>query len=180
MVERWCFPGVKPTVTLRMLKPTRGRNYRPSLTSSRKSYPNPNTPKTRVPTESHLVSYCDLKKCSRLSRLLIARIRPEFRDADARGVPAPRIDGAVGARIWTGHDVLAQTCSKSVPSQPDPHHRPTRRATTDGPNTPWSRPARVFSGRSSLLAVVDILLPGARARGRRNSTTSSPTRQTHR
>ena len=87
---------------------------------------------------------------------------------------------AEGARIWTGHDVLAQTCSKSVPSQPDPHHRPPRRATTDGPNTPWSRPARVFSGRSSLLAVVDILLPGARARGRRDSTTSSPTRQTHR
>ena len=89
-VEKVVLPsGVKPTVTLRVLKPTRGRNYRPSLTSSRKSYPNPNTPKTRVPTESHLVRYFDLKKCSRLSRLLIARIRPEFRDADARGVPAP-------------------------------------------------------------------------------------------
>jgi hypothetical protein len=42
-------------VTLRVLKPTRGRNYRPRLTSSRKSSPNPNTPKTRVPTESHLL-----------------------------------------------------------------------------------------------------------------------------
>jgi len=40
-------------------------------------------------------------------------------------------------------------------------------------------PGEGFSGRSSLLAVVDILLPGARARGRRDSTTSSPTRQTH-
>jgi hypothetical protein len=54
-LKRWCVPGGKPTVTLRVLKPTRGRNYRPRLTSSRKSSPNPNTPKTRVPTESHLL-----------------------------------------------------------------------------------------------------------------------------
>ena len=111
-MKRWCFPGGKPTLTLRVLKPTRGRNYRPSLTSSRKSSPNPNTPKTRVPTESHLVSYFDLKKCSRLSRLLIARIRPEFRDADARGVPAPASTRTEGARIWTGHGVLAHNLVK--------------------------------------------------------------------
>ena len=55
-VERVVRPRRKPrTVTLRVLKPTRGRDYRPSLTSSRKSSPNPNTPKTRVPTESHLL-----------------------------------------------------------------------------------------------------------------------------
>src|SRR6476620_10289432 len=66
-LKKWCVPDGKPTVTLRVLKPTRGSNYRPSLTSSRKSYPNPNTPTKRVPTESHLVSYCDLKKCSRPS-----------------------------------------------------------------------------------------------------------------
>ena len=51
-LKRWCIPGGKPAVPLRMLKPTRGRNYRPSLTSSRKSSPNPNTPGTRVPAES--------------------------------------------------------------------------------------------------------------------------------
>ena len=110
-LKRWCVPGVKPTVTLRVLKPTRGRNYRPSLTSSRKSYPNPNTPTTRVPTESHLVRYFDLTKCSRLSRLLIARIRPEFRDADARGVPAPA-STAPRAPESGPHGVLAHNLVK--------------------------------------------------------------------
>ena len=36
---------------LRVVKPTRGRNYRLRLTSSRKSFPNPNTLKMRVPSD---------------------------------------------------------------------------------------------------------------------------------
>ena len=48
-LKAWCFPGGKPTVTLRVLKPTRDRNYRPSLTRSRKSSPNQNTPKRAGP-----------------------------------------------------------------------------------------------------------------------------------
>ena len=64
-LKRWCFPGGgKPTVTLRVLKPTRGKNYRLRLTSSRKTSPNQNMPKMRVPSESHL-----------------------FRKAAAKGVP---------------------------------------------------------------------------------------------
>jgi len=51
-LKKWCIPGGKPTVTLRVLKPTRGKNYRPSLINSRKSSPNQNTPKTRAPSES--------------------------------------------------------------------------------------------------------------------------------
>src|SRR6185295_386817 len=51
-LKRWCFPsGGKPALTLRVVKPTRGRNYRLRLTSSRKSFPNPNTPKMRVPSD---------------------------------------------------------------------------------------------------------------------------------
>src|SRR6476620_2351140 len=51
-LKRWCFPGGgEPTLTLRLVKPTRGRNYRLRLTSSQKSFPNQNTPKMRVPSD---------------------------------------------------------------------------------------------------------------------------------
>jgi hypothetical protein len=97
---------------------------------TQKSYPNPNTPTTRVPTESHLISYFDLTKCSRLSRLLIARIRPEFRDADARGVPAPA-STAPRAPESGPHGVLAHNLVKisalaacpAPPATPASNHR---------------------------------------------------------
>ena len=51
-LKRWCFPGGgKPTLTLRVMKPTRGRNYRLRLTSSQKSSANQNTPKMRFPSD---------------------------------------------------------------------------------------------------------------------------------
>src|ERR1700737_752623 len=53
-LKRWCFAGRQCALTLRGVKPTRDRNYRLRLTSSRKSSPNQNTTKMRVPSESQL------------------------------------------------------------------------------------------------------------------------------
>jgi hypothetical protein len=128
--KRWCIPGGKPAVMLSLLKPTRGRNYRPSLTSSRKSSPNPNTPKTRVPTESHYLGDQQAKAWDLIARLTHPRRAIPRRDGGSprnnnfANVRWMSLAGAEGA--WRLVDVAGWPCGSRWCASPRPPRRRRR------------------------------------------------------
>src|SRR6478752_95737 len=96
--------GAKPTVTLTRLKPARGRNYRPSLTSSRKSCPNPNTPKMRVPkNESHLFRRAPILLEAKGAQHASFRFRSAVDVRQAVAPTTPHSQGIISAKLFAAH-----------------------------------------------------------------------------
>jgi len=109
---------------------------------------------------------------------------PEARAGSARSIAATAGTAAASTRPkepGSGPDTAFSptTWRRSAPSQPDPHHRPPRRATTDDPQYAVVTPGESFQVELAYWPSSTFSSPGRVPEGG-ESTTSSRTRQTHR
>ena len=109
---------------------------------------------------------------------------PEARAGSARSNAATAGTAAASTRPkepGSGPDTAFSptTWRRSAPSQPDPHHRPPRRATTDDPQYAVVTPGESFQVELAYWPSSTFSSPGRVPEGG-ESTTSSRTRQTHR
>ena len=145
------------------------QNYRLRLTSSRKSSPNQNTPKMRVPSESHLIQDSTRRRTTlwlgqfpmSLTRLLVASLSAAAINSDATGAMIRFVDGH---RPGDVKGALGRQMNRLRSARPR-RQRPVRC------NSSWGRHSRAM--RMSLMRRV-VALRRARSWARGLSSLTTP------